>query len=66
MAAAWPGKVKTATQMLAIILLLIQNIPFALFNVPLDQIMLYVCLIATVYSGVDYFVKNSHVFKGSM
>jgi CDP-diacylglycerol--glycerol-3-phosphate 3-phosphatidyltransferase len=66
MAAAWPGKVKTATQMLAIILLLIQNIPFAFFNVPLDQIMLYVCLIATVYSGVDYFVKNSHVFKGSM
>ncbi len=66
MAAAWPGKVKTATQMLAIILLLIQNIPFSLFNVPLDQIMLYLCLIATVYSGVDYFVKNSHVFKGSM
>lgn len=66
MAAAWPGKVKTATQMLAIILLLIQNIPFNFLNVPFDQIMLYLCLIATIYSGVDYFVKNSHVFKGSM
>lgn len=66
MAAAWPGKVKTATQMLAIILLLIQNIPFNFLNIPFDQIMLYLCLIATIYSGVDYFVKNSHVFKGSM
>lgn len=28
MAAAWPGKVKTATQMVAIILLFINNIPF--------------------------------------
>src|SRR5699024_10001406 len=37
MAAAWPGKVKTATQMLAIILLLIQNVPFTMINLPLDQ-----------------------------
>lgn len=66
MAAAWPGKVKTATQMLAIILLLIQNVPFTMIGLPLDKIMLYVCLAATVYSGVDYFAKNTHVFKGSM
>lgn len=66
MAAAWPGKVKTATQMLAIILLLINNIPFNLMGLPLDQIMLYACLVFTIYSGVDYFAKNSAVFKGSM
>lgn len=66
MAAAWPGKVKTATQMIAIILLFINNIPFNLINVPLDQIMLYACLIFTIYSGVDYFIKNRGVFKGSM
>ena len=66
MAAAWPGKVKTATQMVAIILLLINNIPFAGINFPLDQIMLYLCLIFTIYSGVDYFAKNKEVFKGSM
>ncbi|MGM0330762.1 MULTISPECIES: CDP-diacylglycerol--glycerol-3-phosphate 3-phosphatidyltransferase [Enterococcus] len=66
MAAAWPGKVKTATQMVAIILLFINNIPFNLINVPLDQIMLYACLIFTIYSGVDYFIKNRGVFKGSM
>ncbi|THE15877.1 CDP-diacylglycerol--glycerol-3-phosphate 3-phosphatidyltransferase [Enterococcus hirae] len=66
MAAAWPGKVKTATQMVAIILLFINNIPFNLINLPVDQIMLYACLIFTIYSGVDYFVKNRGVFKGSM
>ncbi|MFW7392464.1 CDP-diacylglycerol--glycerol-3-phosphate 3-phosphatidyltransferase, partial [Vagococcus fluvialis] len=32
MAAAWPGKIKTATQMVAIILLLINNVPFAAMN----------------------------------
>ncbi|MGY3766709.1 CDP-diacylglycerol--glycerol-3-phosphate 3-phosphatidyltransferase [Vagococcus vulneris] len=66
MAAAWPGKVKTATQMIAIILLLINNVPFAAINFPLAQIMLYICLIFTIYSGVDYFIKNKHVFKDSM
>lgn len=66
MAAAWPGKVKTATQMIAIILLLINNIPFSVIHLPVDQIMLYLCLAFTIYSGVDYFVKNANVFKGSM
>ena len=66
MAAAWPGKVKTATQMVAIILLFINNIPFSLIGIPVDQIMLYACLIFTIYSGADYFIKNSGVFQGSM
>ena len=56
MAAAWPGKIKTATQMVAIILLLINNVPLAAMNFPLDQIMLYTCLIFTIYSGVDYYL----------
>ncbi|MGK0552107.1 CDP-diacylglycerol--glycerol-3-phosphate 3-phosphatidyltransferase [Enterococcus faecalis] len=66
MAAAWPGKVKTATQMIAIILLFINNIPFSAISVPMDQFMLYICLIFTIYSGIDYFIKNANVFKGSM
>lgn len=66
MAAAWPGKVKTATQMVAIILLFINNLPFQLMGLPLDQIILYACLVFTIYSGIDYFAKNTAVFKGSM
>ncbi|MEB5951669.1 MULTISPECIES: CDP-diacylglycerol--glycerol-3-phosphate 3-phosphatidyltransferase [Enterococcus] len=66
MAAAWPGKIKTATQMVAIIFLFLNNIPFSMVGLPIDQIMLYLCLIFTIYSGVDYFIKNTNVFKDSM
>ncbi|MGH1881288.1 CDP-diacylglycerol--glycerol-3-phosphate 3-phosphatidyltransferase [Enterococcus casseliflavus] len=66
MAAAWPGKIKTATQMVAIIFLFLNNIPFSMLGLPIDQIMLYLCLIFTIYSGVDYFIKNTNVFKDSM
>lgn len=66
MAAAMPGKIKTATQMTAIILLFINNLPFSIIGIPLDSIMLYVCLFFTIYSGVDYFRPNMGIFKDSM
>ena len=65
LAAAWPGKVKTATQMLAIIFLLIDDFPVKGLPFSIGTILLYVCLVATVYSGVDYFIKNKHVFADS-
>ncbi|MGY3724772.1 CDP-diacylglycerol--glycerol-3-phosphate 3-phosphatidyltransferase [Granulicatella balaenopterae] len=65
LAAAWPGKVKTATQMFAIIFLLIDDLPFKAIGLPIGTILLYVCLFFTVYSGADYFIKNKHVFKDS-
>ena len=65
MAAAMPGKIKTTTQMLAIILLLLNNVFFNNIGIPMAQIMLYVCLFFTVYSGTDYFIKNRGVFKDS-
>lgn len=57
LAAAMPGKIKTATQMLSIIFLLIGD-PFYI-----GTILLYICLIFTIYSGYDYFAKNIAVFK---
>ena len=65
LAAAWPGKVKTSTQMLAIIFLLIDDFPVKGLPFSIGTILLYVCLVATVYSGVDYFIKNKHVFADS-
>lgn len=65
LAAAWPGKVKTATQMLAIIFLLIDDFPVKGLPFSIGTILLYICLVATIYSGVDYFVKNKHVFVDS-
>lgn len=65
MAAALPGKIKTVTQMFAIILLLLDNFPFAFTGIPIDQILLYTCLFFTVYSGVDYFYNARHIFEGT-
>ena len=65
LAATWPGKVKTATQMLAIIFLLIDDFPVKGLPFSIGAILVYICLVATIYSGVDYFVKNKHVFADS-
>ncbi|MDR0724311.1 MAG: CDP-diacylglycerol--glycerol-3-phosphate 3-phosphatidyltransferase [Endomicrobium sp.] len=62
--AAWPGKIKTVTQMLAVIFLLLHNLPFVFVtNFPIGEILLYIALTFTIYSGIDYFVKNKEVFK---
>lgn len=65
MAAAWPGKIKTATQMLAVILLFLNNFPFEAIGIPVATIMLYLCLLFTIYSGVDYFIRNKQIFADS-
>lgn len=65
LAAAMPGKIKTTTQMIAIIFLLLNNVGFAIINFPFAKIMLYVCLFFTIYSGCDYFYKNRSIFKDS-
>ncbi len=62
LAAKMPGKIKTTTQFIAIIFLLLHNVIFAIWNIPFGQIMLYICLFFTVYSGIDYFVKGRSVF----
>ena len=55
------GKLKTVFQMLAIILLLGNNMFFINYGIPMDQIMLYICLFFTVLSGIDYIIKNKKV-----
>src|SRR5690625_5073218 len=65
LAASNMGKLKTVTQMLAIILLLLHHYPFSYINLPLGTIMLYVSMIITVMSGTDYFIKNFHVMRES-
>ncbi|MCZ0717679.1 CDP-diacylglycerol--glycerol-3-phosphate 3-phosphatidyltransferase [Aerococcus kribbianus] len=66
MAAKWPGKVKTFTQMLAIIFLLIGDFPFGFLPFSLGTLLLYLALFFTLYSGYDYFAKNTHVFKDGL
>ena len=56
LAAAMPGKIKTVTQMLSIILLLC-HLHFV------GTIMLYIALFFTIYSGYDYFKGAGFLFK---
>lgn len=58
-AASWWGKSKTIAQMVTIIVLLM-NIPQLAI---LETVLIYVSLVLTVVSLVDYFVKNLNVLK---
>lgn len=52
------GKIKTTAQILAIAALLLHNTIFTLIGLPFGEIMLYIALIFTVWSGWDYFYAN--------
>ena len=67
-AAGWLGKVKTVTQMTAIIMLLflvpVSGAPLlGQFGVVLANIAMYVSAFMTLWSGVDYIVKNFSCIK---
>lgn len=65
LAAEMPGKIKTFSQMFAIIFLLLNNIFANFLHFGIGTVLLYVCLFFTVYSGIDYFVKNRAIFSDS-
>lgn len=58
-AAAWSGKVKTASTMVGICFMLVFPIAW------LDTLVTAVIVVTTVYSGVEYFVKNKDVIDWS-
>ncbi|MFS0688032.1 CDP-diacylglycerol--glycerol-3-phosphate 3-phosphatidyltransferase [Sporosarcina sp. 179-K 8C2 HS] len=60
------GKIKTATQLVAIASLLLNNIFFEAINFPFGSIMLYIALFFTIWSGADYFYKNRRILLDSM
>ena len=59
------GKIKTWAQIIAISALLLHNIIFEWISFPFATIALWVAMIFTIWSGWDYFSKNSQVFKNS-
>lgn len=60
LAADWAGKVKTFTQMFAIIFLLMNDFHL---TIPVGYTLLYISVVLTIYSGVEYFYKNRFIFK---
>jgi len=63
MAASKWGKWKTAAQITAIIALLLNNFPFHFVDFAFDYWASWVAALVTIYSGIDYFVKNKHVIN---
>ena len=64
MAASIWGKVKTATQMISTIMLLLAwGIAFPAWFSILALVLFYVSLVAAVFSGYDYFKGTRHLFQ---
>ncbi|MNP68678.1 CDP-diacylglycerol--glycerol-3-phosphate 3-phosphatidyltransferase [compost metagenome] len=61
-ASSW-GKIKTVVQIVAIIAMLINNFPFVFINLPFDVIVTWIAGLITLYSGIDYFVKNKKLLS---
>lgn len=66
LAAQMPGKIKTFSQMFAIFFLYLKDMPFAAIHLPIGHILIWIAVIFTVYSGLDYFWKNRDVFSDGM
>lgn len=66
LAASQLGKAKTFTQMLGIIFVLLNNIPFCFLGVRIDLITMAVATIISLVSGIDYFMKNRQFILESM
>ncbi|MDU4882234.1 CDP-diacylglycerol--glycerol-3-phosphate 3-phosphatidyltransferase [Clostridium sp.] len=77
-AASWWGKIKTVTQMIAILLLLLKvNINTSVnainfinsnsflngFFTYVPETIMFIAVLITIVSGIDYFVKNKHVIS---
>ncbi|KRN04183.1 CDP-diacylglycerol--glycerol-3-phosphate 3-phosphatidyltransferase [Holzapfeliella floricola] len=65
LSAAILGKIKTFSQMTAIIFLLLNNMPFTIVHLPIGEVLLWICLVFTVWSGIDYFYQNRKIFADS-
>ena len=57
------GKLKTISQLIAIILILLGNPIFNTIGFKLDYILLWISVILTILSGIEYFKNSLHVFK---
>ena len=57
------GKLKTISQLIAIILILLGNPVFNMWHFELDYILLWISVILTILSGIEYFKNSIHVFK---
>ncbi len=56
-AAGLLGKLKTALQMLALIVVLLNNVPFELFQIPMASFLVWLAMLVSVLGGISYFLQ---------
>ncbi len=58
------GKIKMVCQTIAVSVALLNNFPFSLFtDIHIDAYLMFIAVIVTIYSGIDFFAKNIKVIK---
>ncbi|MCL6445284.1 MAG: CDP-diacylglycerol--glycerol-3-phosphate 3-phosphatidyltransferase [Alicyclobacillus sp.] len=63
LAASKLAKWKTGTQIVTMVALIVNNFPFSIIGFPFDVCMVYIMVIITVVSGIDYFVTNKEIIN---
>ncbi len=58
------GKIKMVLQTVAVSVCLLENWPFSLItDIPIGAYLMFLAVIVTIYSGIDFFVKNGKILK---
>lgn len=65
-AAGMLGKVKTVAQMITIIVILLNNLPFELWRFPMGELLLWFSMCVSLMSGVSYFMQLKDVIMETM
>lgn len=60
------GKAKTVAQMVTIVLYLVGNLPFELYNLPICDLSLWFTVSLSVLSGLSYFIQSKNLIMESM
>lgn len=65
-AASKLGKLKTVTQMIGIIFILLDDFPLGMLSISVGQIFIWLAVIVSIISGIDYFLKTKQLILESM
>lgn len=65
-AAGFLGKLKTVSQMLTIIVVLLNNLPFELMRFPMSDFLLWFSTLISVAGGISYFIQMKDIILESM
>lgn len=60
------GKLKTVLQMLALVFVLLNNLPFELYGFPMADMLVWSAMVVSILSGIYYFVQLKDYLLESM